>query len=66
VGAKRKSKTQLVKQERTMQNTIALLNCLKRITPQQLMKTQVFTKFFSAQRMQGQLCYKRKLLIKKI
>ncbi len=35
---------QFVKQERNMQNAIALLNYLKRIAPQQLMlRTQVFT-----------------------
>jgi hypothetical protein len=44
---RRKSKTQLVKQERNTQNAIALLNYLKRIAPQQLMlRTQVFTKNF--------------------
>jgi hypothetical protein len=42
-----KSKMQFVKQERNTQNTIALLNYLKRIVPQQLiLKTQVFTKKF--------------------
>jgi hypothetical protein len=42
-----KSKTQFVKQERNTQNAIALLNCLQRIAPQQLMlRTQVFTKKF--------------------
>jgi hypothetical protein len=47
---RRKSKTQFVNQERNTQNAIALLNYLKRITPQQLMlRKQVFTnKFFSA------------------
>jgi hypothetical protein len=40
-----KSKTLFVKEERYTQNTIALLNYLKRIVPQQLMlRTQVFTK----------------------
>jgi hypothetical protein len=40
----RKSKTQFVKQERNMQNAIALLIYLKRIAPQQLMlRMQVFT-----------------------
>jgi hypothetical protein len=34
---RRKSKTQSVQQERNMQNAIALLNCLKPMTPQQLM-----------------------------
>ncbi len=44
---RRKSKTQFVKQERNTQNTIALLNYLKRIAPQQIMLgTQVFTKNF--------------------
>jgi hypothetical protein len=63
---RRKSKTQFVKQERNMQNTIAPLNYLKRIAPlnylkciapQQLMlRTQVFTKkIFTAQRTQLQL-----------
>jgi hypothetical protein len=33
---RRKSKIQFVKQERNMQNTISLLNYLKRIAPQQL------------------------------
>jgi hypothetical protein len=33
---RRKSKTQFVKQERNMQNAIALLNYLKRNPPQQL------------------------------
>jgi hypothetical protein len=43
----RKSKTQFVKQERNTQNAIALLNCLKRIAPQQLtLRTQVFTTNF--------------------
>jgi amino acid permease len=32
---RRKSKSQFVKQERTTQNAIALLNNLKRIAPQQ-------------------------------
>jgi hypothetical protein len=42
---RRKSKRQFVKQERNTQNTIALLNYLKRIASQQLMlRTQVFTK----------------------
>jgi hypothetical protein len=42
---RRKSKTQFVKQERTTQNAIALLNYLKRIARQKLMlRTQVFTK----------------------
>jgi hypothetical protein len=42
---RRKSKTQFVKQERNLQNAIALLNYLKPIVPQQLMlRTQVFTK----------------------
>jgi hypothetical protein len=42
---RRKSKTQLVKQERNTQNALELLNYLKRIAPQQLMlRTQVFTK----------------------
>jgi hypothetical protein len=47
---RRKSKTQFLKQERNVQNAIALLNYLKRIAPQQLMlRTQVFTtKFLSA------------------
>jgi hypothetical protein len=44
---RRKSKTQLVKQERNTQNAIALLNYFKHIAPQQLMlRTQVFTKKF--------------------
>ncbi len=44
---RRKSKTQFVKQERNTQNTIALLNYLKPIAPQQIMLgTQVFTKNF--------------------
>jgi hypothetical protein len=42
---RRKSKTQLEHQDRNTQNSIALLNYLKRIAPQQLMlRTQVFTK----------------------
>jgi hypothetical protein len=42
---RRKSKTQFVKQKRNTQNTIAILNYLKRIAPQQLMVSrQVFTK----------------------
>jgi hypothetical protein len=42
---RRKSKTQCVKPERNMQNTIALLYYLKRIAPQQVMlRMQVFTK----------------------
>jgi hypothetical protein len=48
---RRKSKTQFVKQERNMQNAIALMNYLKHIAPQQLMlRMQVFTKkkFLSA------------------
>jgi hypothetical protein len=36
-----KGKTQFVKQERSMQNTIALLNYLKRIAPQQLTLSSV-------------------------
>jgi hypothetical protein len=41
---RRESKTQFVKQERNVQNTIALLSYLKPIVPQQLMlRTQVFT-----------------------
>jgi hypothetical protein len=44
---RRKSKTQFVKQERSTENSIALLNYLKRIAPQQLMlRTQVFTNKF--------------------
>jgi hypothetical protein len=43
---RRKSKTQIVKHERNTQNAIALLNYLKRIVPQQLIRTQVFTKMF--------------------
>jgi hypothetical protein len=40
-----KSKTQFVKQERNMQNAIALLKYLKRIAPQKIMLgKQVFTK----------------------
>jgi hypothetical protein len=39
-----KSKTQFVKQRRSMQNAIALLNYLKHIAQQQLvLRTQVFT-----------------------
>jgi hypothetical protein len=42
---RRKSKTQLVKQERNTQNAIAFLNYLMRIAPQQLtLRMQVFTK----------------------
>jgi len=42
-----KSKTQFANQERNTQNTIALLNYLKRIAPQQLMqRMQVSTKNF--------------------
>ncbi len=42
---RRKSKTQFVKQERNVQNAIALMNYLKHIAPQQLMlRMQVFTK----------------------
>ncbi len=42
---RRNSKTQLVNQERKTQNTIALLNYLKCIVPQQLMlRMQVTTK----------------------
>jgi hypothetical protein len=52
----RKSKTQILKQERIMQNSIALLNYLKRFAPQQLMlRRQVFTKNLKAQRTQPQL-----------
>ncbi len=44
---RRKSQTQIVKQERNTQNTIGLLNYLKYIAPQQLMlRTQVFTEKF--------------------
>jgi hypothetical protein len=44
---RRKSKTQFVKEERSTQKAIALLNYLKRIAPQQLMlRMQVFTKIF--------------------
>jgi hypothetical protein len=44
---RRKSKTQLVNEERNTQNAIALLNYLKHIAQQQLMlRTQVFTKNF--------------------
>jgi hypothetical protein len=53
---RRKSKTQLVIQKSNTQNAIALLNYLKRITPQQLMlRMYVFTKIFLAQRTQAQL-----------
>ncbi len=47
---RRKPKTKFVKQERNTQNTITLLNYLKRIAPQQLMlRTHVFTqKLYSA------------------
>jgi hypothetical protein len=42
---RRKSKTQFVKQEHNTQNSIALLNYLMRIAPQQVvLRTQVFTK----------------------
>jgi hypothetical protein len=45
---RRKSKTLFLKQERNTQNTIALLNYLKRIGPLQLMlRTQVFPEKFS-------------------
>jgi hypothetical protein len=51
-----KSKRQFVKQERNTQNAIALLNYLKHIAPQHLMRRmQVFSKNFKAQRMQAQL-----------
>jgi hypothetical protein len=41
---RRKSKTQLEHQERNTQNSIALLNYLKCVAPQQLMlRMQVFT-----------------------
>jgi hypothetical protein len=40
---RRESKTEFVKQVRSTQNAIALLNYLKRIAPQQL-RMQVFTK----------------------
>jgi hypothetical protein len=45
---RRKSKTQFVKQERNSQNTMARLNYLKHIAPQQLMlrRTKVFTTIF--------------------
>ncbi len=44
---RRKSKTQFVKQERNMQNAIALLNYLEHIAPQPLMlRKQTFTKKF--------------------
>jgi hypothetical protein len=47
---RRKSKPQFVKQERNKQNAIALLNCLKRFAPQQLMlRMQVFTQKLKAQ-----------------
>jgi hypothetical protein len=47
---------QFVKQERNMQNAIALLNYLKHIVLQQLMlRTQVFTKKFKVQKTQPQL-----------
>jgi hypothetical protein len=40
----RKSKTQFLKQERNMQNAIALFNYLEHIAPQQLLlRTQVYT-----------------------
>ncbi len=42
---RRESKPQFVKQERNMQNVIAIMNYLKHIAPQQLMfRMQVFTK----------------------
>jgi hypothetical protein len=45
---RRKSKTHFVNQEGNIQNTIALLNYLKRIAPQQLMlRKQVFKKNLS-------------------
>jgi hypothetical protein len=51
-----KSKTLFLKQERNMQNAIALLNYLKRIGQQQLMlRTQVFPKNFLMQTLQPQL-----------
>jgi hypothetical protein len=53
---RRKSKTQFVKQERNTQYTIALFNYLKRIAMQQLMlRTQVLTKKFKAQKTKRQL-----------
>jgi hypothetical protein len=53
---RRKSKTQLVNQERNTQNATALLNYLKCVALQQLMlRTQVFTKNFKVHRMQAQL-----------
>jgi hypothetical protein len=62
---RRKSKTQFIKQERNTQKAIALLNYLKRIALQQLMlRMQVFTKNFKAQRMQPQLNKIRKFLIR--
>jgi hypothetical protein len=43
---RRKSKTQIAKQERSTQNAIALLNYLKCIAAQQkILRTQFFTKF---------------------
>jgi hypothetical protein len=59
---RRKSKTQFVKQECNTQNTIALLNYLKRIAPQQLvLRTQVFTK--KEQRTQLRLFCKQDITI---
>jgi hypothetical protein len=59
---RRKSRTQLVKQEHNTQDAIVLLNYLKRIAPQQLMlRTQVFIKKdFLARTAQQQLYKIRK------